>query len=80
MKVSYLPTGINNFHNSDAINLVVSPATIDGNTMYRISASQAKRIEKHFCGTSDCRCAHGAAQQLNAEGTEWGIFVKWCEA
>lgn len=80
MKVSYLPTGINNFHNSAAINLVVSPDTIEGGTMYRISASQQKRIEKHFCGVSDCRCACGAAQQLNQEGTEWGIFTKWCEA
>ena len=83
MRVSYLPTGINDFHNSGAINLIVSADDIDtitGYAMYRITARQARRIEKHFCGVFGCHCAHGAVQQLDADGTECGIFVKWCQS
>lgn len=84
MKTNYCPTGINNFHNSAPISLIVSGdkatgITCDGD-VYRISTGQAKRIEKHFCGVAGCRCAAGAVQQLNEAGTEWGIRVDWCES
>lgn len=82
MKTSYAPTGINNFHNSAAINLNISGEKTNGTCydgpVYRISASQAKKIQAHFCGVTDCRCAHGAVDQLNESGTEWGIRVDWC--
>lgn len=77
MKITYEPTGINNFHNCPPISLIVSD---DEDDMYLISAGQQKRIQKHFCGMSDCRCAGGACQQLNQEGTVWGIYKKWCSA
>jgi len=68
--------GINNFHNSQPITVRVDGETVDGNgeTLYRISAGQAKRIERHFCGISGCRCAAGGVTvQLDSEGATWGL-------
>jgi hypothetical protein len=81
MKITYQPTGINNFHNSSAINLIISGEKTDGHSglVYRISRNQAQKISNHFCGVTDCRCPHGAAQQLNEDGTEYGIRVGYCE-
>jgi len=79
MNVTYEPAGINNFHNSPAINLRESgeKSEFDG-PVYRISKRQAVRVENHFCGITDCHCAHGAVQQLNEDGTEFGIPAKYC--
>jgi hypothetical protein len=83
MKVTYEPIGVNNFHNSSSIDLIVSGEKTNGicydGQVYRISKGQSKRIEDHFCGVTDCRCPHGAVDQLNEAGTEFGIPVKWCE-
>ena len=80
MKITYEPIGINNFHDSPNINLIVSGETATGfdDPVYLISKAQARRIEKHFCGITDCRCPAGAAIQLDESGTEFGIRVKWC--
>ena len=77
MKKSYKPTGINNFHNSPSINLVISGKELEG--MYVITASQQKRIEKHFCGITGCRCAGGACQQFDQDGKVWEIRKEWCK-
>lgn len=81
MKISYKPTGVTNFHNSDAIRLVISGRKIYGSgdrEVYHISRRQARRVEKHFCGISGCRCPAGGVEQLNQGGTAWGLPVRWC--
>jgi hypothetical protein len=80
MKITYQPTGINNFHNSDPINLVISGEKTEGHSgpVYRISKGQARKIENHFCGITDCRCPHGALEQLNGNESEYGIRVGYC--
>ena len=80
-KATYLPLGINNFHNSPAIELFITgekTSGLQGVEVYRISKGQEKRLEKHFCGITDCRCHHGAIEQLDEAGTELGIKVDWC--
>jgi len=81
MKITYSPTGINNFHNSSDINLIISGEITEGHSgpVYRISRGQAMKITKHFCGVIDCRCPHGAAEQLDPDGTEYGIRVGYCD-
>lgn len=82
MRISYLPQGIDNFHNQGAINLIVTGKTeetsYEGN-VYVISKRQAKRIDNHFCGMSECRCPKGCVLPLDLDGEEFGIPVKWCE-
>jgi len=81
MKIRYAPIGINNFHNSNPINLIVSGkiwTDYNDRKFYLISPNQAKRIEKHFCGISDCKCPHGAAIQLDPYGKEFGINAYCC--
>lgn len=79
MKITYQPTGINNFHGSQPIVLVVSGEKTEGysGSVYRISNRQARKIENHFCGITGCGCAHGAVEQLNEEATEYGIPVRY---
>ena len=78
MKLTYKPTGINNFHTAPAITLIVSGETADFNgPVYRINTRQAKRIQNHFCGITDCRCPHGAVIQLNEAGTEYGLPIAY---
>jgi hypothetical protein len=80
MKVSYRPDEIHNFHNRQAIRLIVSgdvAAGADGE-VYLISIGQAKRIESHFCGATDCRCLAGAVELLDLEETIFGIRTEWC--
>jgi hypothetical protein len=70
------PTGINNFHGSAPLTVRVSGETITGwdTPMYRISRTQAKRIENHFCGVSGCSCpAGGVVVELSPDGTEYGL-------
>ncbi len=83
MKITYCPTEpINNFHHSRPLDLIITGETTEGiccsGDVYRISTSQAAKIRKHFCGITDCRCAAGATDQLNEDGTEWGIPVRYC--
>lgn len=87
MRIQYEPTGINNFHNSSGINLIVSGELSiskmgTDEQCYKISISQAKRIEKHFCGMKDCHCSKGATiiQDIDRDYkvTEYGILCKWC--
>ena len=83
VKVSYRPTGINNFHNSPTIDLVISGEVtigIQDAPVYRISKRQGLRIEDHFCGVSGCGCPKGGVDQLDQDGTEFGIPVDWCNA
>ena len=79
MKITYQPTGINNFHGSQPIVLVVSGEKTEGHSgsVYRISKGQARKIENHFCGITGCGCAHGSVEQLNEEATEYGIPVRY---
>jgi len=52
----------NNFHNAGPINLIIDPFNIvrwNGDKLYLLSKAQASRIEKHFCGISDCCCGSG---------------------
>ena len=81
MKITYQPTGINNFHNSKALNLVISGEKAEGNsgTVYIISKGQARKIENHFCGITDCHCPHGAVEQMDPDGAEWGLRVGYCD-
>jgi len=80
MKIRYCPKGINNFHNSLGINLIITGETDKyGDSLYLISAIQNKRIEKHFCGMSSCGCPKGGAIQQNPEGTLFGIYKKYCK-
>ena len=75
MKIYYRPTGINNFHNSAKLSLVVGPAIethIDGK-LYPLSLRQAKKVWKHFCGISDCHCPHGAVVEY--EQGKYGLPV-----
>jgi hypothetical protein len=78
-KITYAPTGINNFHNSRPLVLVISGREVEGDTgmLFTISKGQAKKIERHFCGVIDCRCPAGAAIQLNEVGTLFGIRSEW---
>lgn len=81
--VSYNPEGINNFHNCPPINLRVDTDKMDyttgyGEALYVISASQNRRLEKHFCGMSSCECPKGGSLQLDADGTLFGIHKSWC--
>lgn len=80
MSITYQPTGVNNFHNSKPLNLLISGEKTEGQNcpVYRISKSQARKIENHFCGIADCRCPHGAVEQLNESGTEYGIRPEYC--
>lgn len=80
-KITYEPTGINNFHNCAPLNLFVKGEPEDNSyegPIYRISKSQAGKLEKHFCGIKDCQCPKGAVIHLDADETEFGIRVKWC--
>ena len=81
MNVSYQPTPeINDFHNSGPITVRVNTISWGHDSeVYLISKRQAKRIENHFCGIADCRCAGGCIQQLDPEGATFGIPVKFCE-
>jgi hypothetical protein len=47
--------------------------------VYRISRRQARRIADHFCGVTDCKCAHGRVESLNEDGTDYGISVTDCD-
>ena len=77
MKIKYRPEGINNFHNSASISLVVTDPIRyeDGSQMYRISVGQRRRIERHFCGVSDCHCPHGSVQEIYPD--EYAIPAKY---
>lgn len=81
MNVNYELTGINNFHNADAISLRITGKKEQGfdGEVYIISKGQARRLEKHFCGVTGCGCAKGAIEELNAEGTAFGIPVRFCK-
>ena len=82
MKITIDPDGINNFHNCAPINVIVNgdeykyPGDFNADHVYYISKYQARRIERHFCGITDCHCpAGGVVVQMNAEGTEWGLRI-----
>ena len=81
MMITYQPTGINNFHNSSAIRVRVYPTPlidpVGNGDMYPISVSQARKIRRHFCGITDCRCAEGAVQELDEAGTRHGLPVRF---
>ena len=64
-----------NFHNAKPITVRVGKpvAGMMGRPVYLISKSQARRIEKHFCGITDCRCNSGGIGEENAEGTVFSI-------
>lgn len=75
MLVKYKPTGINNFHNRPALSLRVSEKTNEtGESLYLVSVRTAAKIERHFCGVTDCGCPQGAVIQLNEMGTRYGII------
>ena len=80
MKISYEPKF--NFHNQSAITLIITgkrPGWNADGDVYYVSKRQAKRIEKHFCGMKECGCPKGEVQQLDQDGTEWGIPVHNCK-
>ena len=77
------PSGINNFHNSEPINVRVSGEVVsawgedDEEIVFRISKGQARRIQNHFCGISGCSCpAGGVVVELNQERSEFGLRAK----
>lgn len=75
-KITIEPKGINNFHNAPALTVRVSGVEVQGfgERIYRISKRQARRIERHFCGISDCRCpAGGVVIETSANGDEFGL-------
>lgn len=81
-KIHYLPTGINNFHNSTPIALNVRTDRFsyhhEDGEVYKITKSQAQRIKRHFCGIKECWCPAGAVIQLDQDGNEWAILKKYC--
>jgi hypothetical protein len=84
MQVFYKPDGKYNFHKRQAIRLIVSGNVAAGaygdGQVYLISRGQAKRIESHFCGATDCRCAAGAVELLDPDKALFGIRTGWCTA
>ena len=79
MKISYEPTGINNFHNQNPINLIISGEIDHSDEVYVISPFQASRIRRHFCGVADCQCPAGGVVALDPYGILHGIRVQFCE-
>lgn len=81
MQITYSRKGINNFHNARSITLRVSGEQCEGisGMVYRISRHQAARIRGHFCGITDCHCSAGSVEELNYDGTEFGIPVASCD-
>lgn len=79
MRVDYDPQGINNFHNQPAIRLRITGETDyqDGRKLYVISKGQNRKIEKHFCGITDCRCPQGGTIEIAPD--VFAIRVDWCE-
>ena len=82
MKLTINPSGINDFHNRGPINIHVSEhdeeiETGQWNqiTAYTISKYQAKRIENHFCGMSDCECPAGGVVS-GIDGDQYWIEIK----
>jgi len=77
MKIEINPK-VNNFHRRSGIYCIVSGAEVKGfgEKIYRISKSQARRIEQHFCGVTGCGCNKGAAViETTPEGTEYGLRI-----
>lgn len=66
----YVEQGRNNFHNSRPINILIDPKDVvdyEGSRLIRISESQAKRLEKHFCGISGCVCGSGPVVEYDQD-------------
>lgn len=80
MLFTYSPTF--NFHNAAPLTLRITsrPADSYDGDVYPVSDSQARRIRSHFCGVADCRCNSGALIQLDSDGHEFGIPVKFVSA
>ncbi len=80
MRVTYEPSGVNDFHNRGSINLVVSGEVEYGcnGQSYLVSAAQKRRIEQHFCGVAGCGCAKGAVDDMDSAKTRFGILVSRC--
>lgn len=79
MKKIYAPNGASNYHNSAPITLIFTGETesvYGEDDCYIISAGQAKRINKHFCGISGCQCAQGGTIDL---GQNHCIRIAFCE-
>lgn len=68
-----------NFHNSSPLKIIVdTEKTVqgeDGGLLYAISKSQARRIDRHFCGISECICGSGPVVEYN-QG-QFGISTKF---
>lgn len=76
MQITYHPKW--NFHNAQPINLRVSRIEEDhGHRKAYISKAQARRLAKHFCGITDCRCNSGGLIPENEEGTEFSIELPY---
>lgn len=61
-KVTLGSTGRYNFHHVRDINIIVKPDNIvsDSQGKYaKLTSSQLRRIQKHYCGVSDCTCGSG---------------------
>ena len=69
-----------NFHNASALTIRLSTRPIESyaGMVYPVTASQADRIRKHFCGVADCKCNSGALIQLDPDSEASGIPVKFC--
>ena len=85
MKLTINPSGINDFHNRGPINIVVSGhdnvienGSWDQITAYTVSRYQAQKIEKHFCGISDCKCPAGGVVVFYP-GTSYQEDQYWIE-
>jgi hypothetical protein len=76
MRITINPRGINNFHNSAPLAVRITGETVYAgeDVVYRISKRQAAKIEKHFCGITDCRCPRGGVVvELDQEGETFGL-------
>lgn len=84
-KTITMEAGRYNFHNEGPIqvryypNAVVHNPTGQEGTWIRLSAGQARRIRKHFCGIPTCQCRSGPLKAIEYEpatGLEiWGVPV-----
>jgi hypothetical protein len=68
--------GRSNFHNVGNISVVVDTGKIiiwEGDQYYIISTSQARRLDKRFCGISDCVC--GCSPVLEYDQDRYAIKI-----
>lgn len=66
-----------NFHNVGAIHIRYTSAqigTLEGVQVLILTPSQSRRLEKHFCGMSECTCGSGPQIHYDVDRTGRAIY------